>query len=80
MGDQIKQKLGALIAASPYIEGPPLAARSKLRREVQAMLDGLELDEERLIVDAQSAGFEIVRRPDCRPEIVLSLALVEESR
>lgn len=72
---EIKKKLAEAINASGYTEGPPLADRPKLRKELQSAIDELELAEERLIVEAESAGLTIARRHDCRPEIVLSLAL-----
>lgn len=72
-GSALKDRLAKMIEASPYAEGPPLAERDRLRRELGAELDRLELAEETLICEAEQVGLSLPRRPDCRPEIVLSL-------
>lgn len=76
-GSALKDRLAKVIEAAPYQEGPPLAERARLRREVDAELNGLELAEEKLICEAEEVGLDLPRRPDVRPEIVLSLELVE---
>jgi hypothetical protein len=78
-GDVLKERLGDVIAKSPYQEGPPLAQRAELRRELQAELDRLEIDEETLIVEGEQVGLALPRRVDCRPEIILALASEAEA-
>ena len=75
MGDAIKAKLSEAIAAAELPEGAPAADRPRLRRDLAAQLDRMEINEERLVVEAQAAGIEVQRRSDVRPEIVLSLSL-----
>jgi hypothetical protein len=74
-GAELKARLAALIDATDYPEGPPTADRAHLQLTLRNELDALELREETLIVEAEAAGLTIHRRPDCRPEIVLSLKL-----
>lgn len=74
-GDAIKTRLEAVIEASNYVEGPAIAAREGLRRDLQVELDALELTEERLLSQAEDVGLALARRPGARPEIILSLTL-----
>lgn len=79
LGDVLKAKLKALIEATPYKQGPPSSDRARLRSELQTQLDSLELREEALVMEAESIGLTLAPRPDCRPDIVLSLELAENT-
>jgi len=76
-GDELKQRLASVIEASGVKTGLPLAERPAMLAKVASELDQLELEEERLIVEAETAGMFILRRDDARPEIILSLDLKE---
>jgi hypothetical protein len=52
--------------------GLPASERRTRVREIDAELDQLEGDEERLIEESEAAGRPIARRADARPEIVLA--------
>ena len=52
---------------------PPAAERAALIAELDARADALEREEERLICESEDTPTPIMRRPDCRPEIVLAL-------
>lgn len=72
-GDEIKAKLASTIESMTYESGPPAADRPELIVEIDAELLRLERQEEQVISEAESCGFEIVRRPDANPEIVLEV-------
>jgi len=75
LGDAIKTKLAAVIEASAYIQGPPSGERDRMRAEIEEELTRLEIQEERLVCQAEELGVHIARRAGVRPEIVLSLNL-----
>jgi hypothetical protein len=52
--------------------GPPLADRPALRSKLEAEREKLELTEEKEIEKLEADGWLVHRRPDARPEIILS--------
>ncbi|MBL3619715.1 MAG: hypothetical protein JMN26_18645 [gamma proteobacterium endosymbiont of Lamellibrachia anaximandri] len=77
--DVIKKRLADTIRDSSYEEGISTEERPDLIAVVKEELECLELEEERLILEAASFNIAIPRRDDSRPEIILSLALKEAS-
>ncbi len=77
--DVIKKRLADTIRESSYEEGISTEERPDLIALVKEELECLEIEEERLILEAASFNITIPRRDDSRPEIILSLALEEAS-
>lgn len=69
--DQLAQRLGEVLAQADYIPGPPLEERPRRLAELAAQLRELEIEEERLVEAAESAGLEVFRRRDVDWGIVL---------
>ena len=72
MRDTLVAKIDAIVAETDYEFGLPLSERPARRRKLQEQLDRIEAEEEFLIRALETAGREIDRRPDARPELVLS--------
>jgi hypothetical protein len=60
--DEAIRFLTALIKAIPFEEGPPSAERPALIARLQGALAELEVEEERLVDEAQAAGSSILHR------------------
>ena len=71
MGDQIKEKLKGLVGEMSVGFGPSMSEREKLIDEIDAKIYKLEIEEEKIIMEADTQGFEIFRREDCDPKVVL---------
>lgn len=69
MGDALTEAVCAHLDAVP--EGVDRATRTARTAEINAELDTLEAEEERLICEAEDRGETILRRADARPEIIL---------
>lgn len=68
----LTKKLTAL--AGPHAVGTiPLAERAAHQAALERRLFEMETAEEALVVQAESAGIEVYRRPDIDPAIVLSV-------
>lgn len=76
--DLVKAMLTSQLEALDYTAGPPAAERPAMIEELDQRIDQLERAEEELITESELAGFDIPRREDCRPEVVLGLEVVEE--
>jgi hypothetical protein len=72
--EQVTARLLAGIEHVP--KGLDTAERQARIAAIGDELDKLEADEEGLISAAEAEGAEVLRRPDARPEIVLTLANV----
>jgi hypothetical protein len=70
--DTLATRLREAIETSNYAAGPPAAERPALLESIEARLFDLELQEETLIVESEDRGQDLPRRPDARPEIILS--------
>lgn len=66
----VRKALLATLDAVP--EGMPAEARAARLAAIDADLEKLERDEERLVEMSQLDGDPIARRPDARPEIILA--------
>lgn len=77
--DVIKKRLADTIRESSYEEGISTEERPDLIALVKEELECLEIEKERLILEAASFNITLPRRDDSRPEIILSLALKEAS-
>lgn len=66
----LKKALSGIVDVLP--EGLSPQEKAKRLKTIEAELYSLEVAEEAAIVDAESAGESILRRPDARPEIILA--------
>ena len=66
-----------------HLEGQPAgvgqAERVKGLAELDARIFDLEVREEEMIVEAEEAGFDVERRPDADPSVVLGIEVLGES-
>lgn len=72
-GDAIKAALVDEVKRAGYVAGLKLADRPARLVELRRELRELEITEEGLIEAAEEAGFEVYRRADVDPEIVLGI-------
>lgn len=72
-GEQVKRHLRQRIEAAGHPEGPPAKDRNALAEGMDKQIRGAEIEEETMILQAEEAGIEILRREDCNPAIVLGL-------
>jgi hypothetical protein len=81
LGDVLKVKLGATLAASyRTADGPtpvPLADRAPRRQALRERLRVLEVEEERVILAAEAVGLAPLRREDADVDVVLTTTLAE---
>jgi len=71
-GDQLKERLAALVQGVDYDEGAPIADRPRLRADLQARIADLEINEELAVRELEATGADVIRRGDADPRIVLS--------
>ncbi|HAX19133.1 MAG TPA: hypothetical protein DCY64_02475 [Hydrogenophaga sp.] len=71
LGDQLEQRLHAMIDADEYVPGPTLADRPKLQKALLGELRELETREEAIITAAEGESVFIGRRADADPAVVL---------
>ena len=71
--DQLAERLIEVVSKAGYTPGPPLADRARLRNQLVAQLAELGHAEEAIIVEAEALNFEVARRLDSDPAVVLSL-------
>ena len=72
--DRLKARL--LAAAKPYAAAKGAVAqddRPAFQRKLESALYDLEVEEERLVTQLEAEGFDVFRRPDADPSIVLGL-------
>lgn len=74
--ERMKQQLSAELEAhaDELCSDTPAKDRAVALKKAQTELAKLEREEERLIVEAQTAGISIERRPDVTPEVILEIA------
>ncbi len=70
-GDEIKQRLAAYVETLDLPTGPTAEERPALIKKLDQEILQLEIEEERLICEAESAGIQIARHPDAEPAVVL---------
>ena len=77
-GETIKKTLVDAVTeeSKHYPPGIPILERPALIQDLQAKIHALEIEEEALILEAESAGIALYRRPDVNPKLVL---MVEEA-
>ena len=82
LGDELKARVAAAFGGDglDFEEGPPTTERPELIAAAQQRLLALEREEEGLIEQAEAAGFEIIRRADADPAIVLDAQPVHRYR
>lgn len=71
MGDELKAKLASALDGLEE-DGIPAADRPELMARLDADIRALEIAEEQLIRESESAGEPIQRRTDAEPELVLA--------
>lgn len=71
LGDQLEQRLHAMIDADDYVPGPALADRPLQQKELLRELRELETREEAIITAAEGESVFIGRRADADPAVVL---------
>lgn len=71
LGDELEQRLYAMIDADEYVPGLPMAERPARLVELREELRDLETREEAVITAAEDSGLFIGRRVEADPAVVL---------
>ena len=74
-GDQVKEKLHKGINETDYTAGPPASERPAMIKEIDIKLWKLEEEEEKLIVSAEEVNYDIPRRLDINPAVILEVGI-----
>jgi hypothetical protein len=77
-GTEIKAKLKKMLKAKKFPDAVPRNEAKIQIDELEKTIHDLGRKEESLICEAEEAGFDIPRRIDCDPKIVLNFKEVEE--
>lgn len=70
-GNELKARITEYIETLDCPDSPQSVDRPALIKKLDAKIRAIEIEEESLITEAESAGIHVVRHPDASPEVIL---------